>query len=268
MLYTIGPKSSWFRVGEIRACQVLEEAQAMSALAEFKKRGWYDEMRAHVSLIQGRPRALQTSTATELFNVRFRPEDAEVYEPMVPVRSSDVLLKQRRYNLVDVSSPRNSIRDEWATRVGTTQKRAVGKIPRSGQLATQVDLVHSQLQQELYEALKTKFRNGVIMEEGYVDVKLRLGSESVLFEVKSDPNPIAAIREAVGQLLQYAYQCGLDGERVSELVVVGPGHLGDRERRYLRHLRHTRGLPISYLCWRSGMTVEDLAEVFSAEALG
>jgi hypothetical protein len=92
------------------------------------------------------------------------------------------------------------------------------------------------------------------MEEGFVDIKLRHSdSETVtLIEVKSDARPRYAIREALGQLLEYAFACEKNGESTAEMIVAGPGEVGPRDMEYIEHLRVRRGLPVHYVCFRRG----------------
>jgi hypothetical protein len=43
-LFTVGRARSWFYVGEIAQCQVLTTDQAVHARAEFRNRGWLQQM--------------------------------------------------------------------------------------------------------------------------------------------------------------------------------------------------------------------------------
>jgi hypothetical protein len=74
------------------------------------------------------------------------------------------------------------------------------------------------------------------MEENFADLKVTAGQRVVLIEVKSDPRPRSAIRQALGQLLEYASRCAEDGELVTDRVVAGPGELQEGDARFLQHL--------------------------------
>lgn len=119
--------------------------------------------------------------------------------------------------------------------------------------------MHNQLQNELFELLVKKFGKGAAeMEPGFADIRLRRDGVAMLIEVKSDSRPKFAIREALGQLLEYAYFAERNGERVTDLIVAGPGELGEIDHAFLKHLRNDRKLPIRYLCVRRGMTDIDV----------
>lgn len=55
-LYTISPDADWFYVGNLQACEVLDEPTAAAARHEFRKRGWFQSM----------ARQVNTSAATTL----------------------------------------------------------------------------------------------------------------------------------------------------------------------------------------------------------
>jgi Holliday junction resolvase len=63
----------------------------------------------------------------------------------------------------------------------------------------------------------------VTLETENVDITVVDGKKTILIEIKTDPNPRAAIREAIGQLLEYAYYRSLKAFGVLELVVIAPG---------------------------------------------
>jgi hypothetical protein len=96
------------------------------------------------------------------------------------------------------------------------------------------------------------------MERGFVDIKVKQDAKVTLIEVKTDLSPRYAVREALGQLLEYEYWCGLKREKVAELVVAGPGELQELDRAYLTHLQRVRKLPIRYVHFRRGSKDVDL----------
>jgi hypothetical protein len=125
---------------------------------------------------------------------------------------------------------------------------------REGIPAREADLVHNQLQNELFELLVDKFgKDAVEMESGFADIRVRRGGKLVLIEIKSDPRPRFAIRAALGQLIEYAYVAQKNGDECTDLVVAGPGELSPLDVAYLDYLRRERRLPIRYACVRRGI---------------
>lgn len=254
-LYAISPTGSWFYVGHLRRCEVLTEDQAQTARAEFKRRGWFKDMLSHVRHVGGDIGGLQYEDPRLVFNVRFRPVDAELYDPALLVGPKDAIRKLRRYTLTSVRNEILKVESEWATRVAATQLRPTGKRRRTVAASTEMDLVQNQLQNELYAVLVKKYgADAVVMEEGFVDIKIQGDAGRTLIEVKSDSRPRFAIREALGQLLEYSFVAEKQGEHVKALIVAAPGELRPRDAEYLDHLRKRWALPLAYVCFRRGTT--------------
>ena len=80
LLYTVNPDGNRLYVGKIAKCEVLDVAQARMAVKAYRKLGWLRSMAEQVGTIGGSvEHVTNDSKAIHLFNVRFRPEDAEVY---------------------------------------------------------------------------------------------------------------------------------------------------------------------------------------------
>lgn len=61
------------------------------------------------------------------------------------------------------------------------------------------------------------------------------------------------IREAFGQLMEYAYWP--TASRCDTLLIVGPGAARARDRAYLTAMRERFGIPIHYLHYREGRII-------------
>lgn len=257
-LYTIRPDSAWFYVGHIPRCEVLTEDQAEGFGKQFKRNGWLKEMIRHVEHVGGNARRTLYEEWTGSVNVRFRPSDAELYDPIIPVGEKDAIRKLRRYTLVEVRDDIVKVEKQWATRVAAAKGRTPGKAFRDGDVPRDTDPIREQLQGDLYTLLTARFGRAVSMEEGAADIELRRDNTLTLIEVASDSRPRHAVRGALGLLMEYALRCEAKGDSVAELVVVGPGEVGDGDRAYLDHLRVRRGLPVRYVCFRRGMDTVDI----------
>ena len=79
-----------------------------------------------------------------------------------------------------------------------------------------------------------------------IDVVVKHEDETYsLYEIKTSHDPRICIREAIGQLLEYAYWPG-GGPVVKHLVIVGPNPMDDEAEEYLTELKGRFGLPIRY----------------------
>lgn len=113
-----------------------------------------------------------------------------------------------------------------------------------------VFLRHNELQQALYARLVSEHgAANVGMELGSgagtsVDVVVRQPDGYLFYEIKTAKSPRACIREAVGQLLEYAFWPG--AQEAKHLVVVGETELDAAGSEYLRLLNQRFSLPLQY----------------------
>jgi hypothetical protein len=126
-----------------------------------------------------------------------------------------------------------------------------GQTRRSGQRGGTIDLLHDEIQQALYAELLAEHGADSIAAElrtaggRPADLVLKLGDAVDIFEIKTSRAPRDCIREAMGQLLEYAYWPG--SPQVRRLIVVGPTPLDADAEAYVDALRHAFGLPLQYL---------------------
>jgi len=247
-LFTVAGAKRWFYVGEIGQCQVLSPRQAQHARDQFKTRGWLREMEKHVRAVGGNVGGLRENDPRNVFNIRFRRKNAELYDPPVPVDEGDAIRRIKRYALVPAASA-PKVDEQWSSRVAATKARPTGKIPRKSIAAGNIDLFHNAMQNELISTLRAKYGyEAVIVEEASVDIKLSDRQRLVFVEIKADSRPRYALREALGQLLEYEFIAADGGQTPTELVVAGPGELSRRDLDYLHHLQQRWSLPIRYVC--------------------
>ena len=77
-----------------------------------------------------------------------------------------------------------------------------------------------------------------------IDIVLRSGNSYHFFEIKTSGSAKACIRDAIGQLMEYAYWPGkINAEK---LVVVGEDAIDDKTEDYLSFVRDQFSLPIEY----------------------
>ncbi len=113
-----------------------------------------------------------------------------------------------------------------------------------------VSLWHNKLQVALYEVLSQSFGpNAVGIEQStgtgvIVDLVVRYGSEFWFYEIKTGLSARGCIREALAQLLEYAYWPG--ATEASRLIIVGEPALDADAESYLALLRERFLLPLYY----------------------
>lgn len=113
LLYSIGPKSLRVRVGRLPECQILPVEIAAAARERYMASGRLKRMEAQVQALEGDVGGLRLEDPRWLVNVRFRPETAQRFEPLVPVAKGDPLMRLQRYTLVHLVAPLDVIASAW-----------------------------------------------------------------------------------------------------------------------------------------------------------
>ncbi len=130
------------------------------------------------------------------------------------------------------------------------QARAEGVVSATtAQGPTTARLLHNEMQTGLFEYLAGIYGEESVGTEhpcglGYVDVVLSQDDGFTFYELKTDTSIRSCIRQAVGQLMDYAYWP--DEKRAQALIIVSPNPASAHARSYLKHLRSEFGLPVFY----------------------
>ncbi len=113
-----------------------------------------------------------------------------------------------------------------------------------------IDLRHNDLQEALYQKLVMEYGERNVREEcptgtgSRIDIVVRSENDFWFYEIKTALSPRACIREALGQLLEYAFWPGT--QVANCLVIAGEPALDDEGAKYLNTLREHFSLPIKY----------------------
>ena len=113
-----------------------------------------------------------------------------------------------------------------------------------------VDLRHNRLQQALFDILSAQHGPDNVGTENdsgrrsRVDLVVHKDRKYHYYEIKTGPCVRSCLRDAVSQLLEYAYWPG--GQEAERLVVVSENPLTPDARRYVEALRKRFSLPIFY----------------------
>jgi len=113
-----------------------------------------------------------------------------------------------------------------------------------------INLRHNVLQEALYHRLADEYGTenvGVELPSGVgtsIDVVVRHKGKFHFYEIKTAQSPRACLRQALGQLLEYAFWPG--AQEAIRLVVVGEAALDEEGAEYLRTLKKRFSLPVEY----------------------
>lgn len=118
--------------------------------------------------------------------------------------------------------------------------------------AARIELLHNRMQTELVRRLEAEYGKGTVGTENAsgvgrtkIDVVLKTRSHCWFYEIKTAKSVRSCVREAIPQLLEYAYWKG--GKAACDrMIIVGPKPITQQAKSYLEHLRSTFGLKLYY----------------------
>lgn len=129
-------------------------------------------------------------------------------------------------------------------------ERAVEPITKAASAKTKVNQLHNDIQNRLYNYLCALLGSecvGTELDTGSgtaIDVVTQVEGVTTFFEIKTSTSVRASIRQAIPQLLEYAYWP--DNKRADELVIVSHLPITGVAERYLEFLRAEFKLPLTY----------------------
>lgn len=246
-LYTFTPEGRCLLVGMISNIFVPESNELTEVYNTFSNNGWLDEMKHTIELVGGNGGIIDTLSSQSVINVRFNPEDVEIFDPR-----PEALIGHKISN-----APRFYHPYDWnendLPQIGTPQLNLEENDPdfdeamrtRAAQKATKFDPKHVKIQNRLFRYLRNQFGvNNVLREEQYVDLTVLHPHGATFYEIKSDETVKKCIRSALGQLLEYAHYP--EDNRANRLVVVGDPAPTDDDEAYISFLRNSFNLEIFY----------------------
>jgi hypothetical protein len=139
---------------------------------------------------------------------------------------------------------------QFQFRSGYTVAKASSAVISLIERELDANLRHNILQEVLCRKLSRKYGKENVGDEipsgagTRIDVVVRQNNEYWFYEIKTAYSPRACIRQALGQLLEYAFWN--DSKKVTRLIVVGEMPLDKEGSKYLSVLRKRFSLPVEY----------------------
>jgi len=117
------------------------------------------------------------------------------------------------------------------------------------EISVDLDVRHSLIQEKLFAKLVAEYGEGNVGVENYcfgksIDVVLRQSASYVFYEVKTCGSAKACLREALGQIMEYAYWPGR--KQAERIVIVGEHVIDAKTLLYLNYLKNEFRMPLAY----------------------
>ncbi len=245
-------KSYW--VAEIKNVYVIDRAEERTAYTEYIEKDWLTEMYEQLEDAGAEVDSFKKDEKEALFNIRFKPEDVIWFDTdPVPFKSGE-RITHTRYTLLD-RTQRVAVRAAKVSAVEFGSEQPEGTTPveyESPAKTVQYTRLHKKIQNSMKEWLIDHYPDAkrigteCIIGQSRVDLVMERSDDSLVFyEVKTYRDAKYSIREAIGQLLEYAHfpECNL----ATEFVIVSHAPLTQDLENYLNHLKKMYRIPLKYL---------------------
>ncbi len=242
-LFTIDPQRRRRYVAELRDVACLSEPAAVSAWRDFERLGWARLMREEVHAIGRDPSPMgDPQWTSSILNIRFRLTDVSLYPAATFAEPTDPIQRLSRYRLFQGDQI-----DRARSRPGSLELPQIGTWTRRASPPVECEPEHRKMQRRLMQELVKQYGKGRVRQEReFVDVSVDTADGTIFFEIKSDPRAPTVIREAVGQLLEYAYHPAGSKRQPISLVVVGRSPMTADDEAYLHLLLDPFNLRLEY----------------------
>lgn len=255
-LYTINyetKKRYW--LGFINNVEVVRTQDAEKIKAKYELDGWYKEMINQLKEVNAKAESINSWNDGQLFNIRYRPENLKIvnYEP---IPEDHPIYNISRYTFIKSQSIITSfLLNEYDNTIfiarpgeptGSDENSSHQRAPKM----VQVKKKHLEIQKKLLRFLRENFGDDNVTWEfntesrTQVDIARKDGNHLYFYEIKTYPSLRTSIREAFGQLIEYAHW----SERLEtiDLIIVTDLPIDDSSKRYISYLRDNYNIPISY----------------------
>jgi hypothetical protein len=240
-------------VGRIIGLEVVAREESSKIYSTYQKKGWLKEMERQLGSVGANVEEFSRAVQPESFAViKYRPESLDLLDVPLEFATNDPAIKANYYVLLNQKQqPRLFSRTgKFSFVPGHSQKRAAAKSSYEAH-SGDIDLVHNTIQTAIYRQLiKTYGRKNVGTEldagnGSKIDVVVHDNDgRFIFFEIKTSYSVRLCLREAVGQLLEYAYFP--EKANAKKLIVVSPNRITPETRAYIRKVRSLFGIPLYY----------------------
>lgn len=263
-LYTIdsvSKKRYW--VGEIDNVEVLDTAQAEIIKKEYIQRNWMKEMESQILALGANPKGFSNRKGVDLFNIRFVPNDAKLNDPYFELPIENSINEQSRYafaffkeefNVVEEIETAFIFINPNSSNPGSGNTDVKRNTHHREPKTIEISYLHKAISDDLTTVLRNQYGfNNVAPEHtaGYganrIDIVVNDINGLIFYEIKTYANLRTSIREALGQLIEYA--SWTNKNKANELIIITQPSSDfelEKAKIYFEHLRRTFKLPIYY----------------------
>lgn len=250
-------------VGNLQGVAVLAPDEAKKVFDHYKSNGWFDEMKQDLANLNLDATLLDewvAEGAEALFNIKFKTDQLHaIPAALLPIEETDSI-PTSRYILMDIL-PQTVSQLEKAEHLpfsfeesGSAEADLSTQSTRTHRAKViEMELTHNLLQSKFLQYLQGLLGKAVVKREcraygsARIDVTVKTDTGYEFYEIKTYNSLLASIREAVGQLLEYALYP--KSKNVEKLVLVSHVVPKKEDIAYILQLKAIIQIPFSYICF-------------------
>ncbi len=252
-LYSINEetKRRWW-LGSVQNVIVTTKKESKKAYIAYKKNGWLTEMEKQLRSVGGKVQAFSKIKPEDFFVIRFSSRSLKLLDTPLEFSQHDPAVKATYYVLLSKKKTPKLLlsKKQFIFSYGHTKKKGTTESSYEAH-SSNIDLVQNRMQTRIYQQLAKKYGKhnvGTELDAGYgalLDVVVRESSSNFTFyEIKTSYSVRLCIREALAQLLEYAYYPNRNN--ATKIIIVSPNAVTKEAQSYLKHLRHRFRIPVYY----------------------
>ena len=259
-LYSINAESKKrYWIGEILNLEVLNKDESEKIKREYEIRGWLKEMEEQIKHSGANAIGFSNWKGVELFNIRFHPSDIKLNDPYFELPVDHPISAQSRYSFAHfqkdflIEDQKNfSFISSEKSNDGEKAIKVETKVHYRQPRSVEITYLHTVISYRLTENLRKVYGFDNVTPEhpsGYganrIDIVVKDKERLIFYEIKTYPTLKSSIREAIGQLMEYALW--INHKKADELIVITQPHKDFKNASlYFKHLRNTFNLPLYY----------------------
>lgn len=249
-LYSINSKTKdrWW-LGEIKNVMVVDQKESARIHKEYKKRGWLDEMYQQIMDVNADLDEFKSIAPENFTCIKYKLSNLKILDEPRKFSANDPAITSDYYNLKNRVNNPVLESQEFDFEPGHREGKKKTSTSYKGR-NTEINLLHNQIQTSIYNQFIKKYGEknvGTEQKTGSgtkIDIVVKNKNKFTFYEIKTGNSVRGNIREALSQLMEYAYFP--NEKRASKLIIVTPKTCTKDSREYLKKLRDNFNIPVFY----------------------
>lgn len=257
--YSINSKTGekWW-IGRIKNVQIISKEASKSIYDEYQKKGWIKEMVNQLKVVGANIQEFGRVRPEIFFNLKYKIDDLELMDRPLRVLEDDESIKSYYYSsfLNKETEPKlEAVIDKKFSFNPQYKPRKEATRANYGKRETDVDLFHNRMIGNSYKQLVKIFGKQNVGEDlntglgSKIDLVVQNKDSYIFYEFKTSNTIRSCIREALAQLLEYAYYP--NQRRAQKLIIVSHNKINKEAQEYLELLRKSFKIPVYYRYYNS-----------------